>query len=1085
MSSEPGLRLDEAARAAASTPADSILLEAPAGSGKTAVLTRRFLRLLTTVDDPGQILAITFTRKAAAEMQARVTRALRGVLTAGDPEAAELAVLARAALAHGAARGWSIDTQPQSLRIQTIDSFNYWLASQLPVASGAGGALKVTESAGELYRRAARRTLFAAETDPDLTADARLLFERTDNNWMYLERLIAQMLEERGHWLRFVAGEEPQALCERVNASLAHLAHARLEALCALIPAGLRRRARALPGCSALGPEPADLRHWKRLAHLALTKDDWRKQLSAHRLGADFADPRHCRELRDLIGELQRLAGVREALLALRKAPPSELNRDDASAIQALSRLLSRAAAELHVEFAQAQRVDYTYVTGAARQALIENGQPTDLALRAGLALRHILVDEFQDTSLAQVQLLEMLTAGWQEGDGRTLFVVGDPMQSIYRFREAEVGLFLRARAVGIGEVRLKPLRLLRNFRAVAALVEFTNDVFAQVFPAADELRTGAVSYRESVSADSGRAQLRVGGIAPATLRLFPQSPATEARAIAAHVAELRRHDPEGSVAVLVVAHAHAVPIVEALVARDVAMSAVDLVPLRERLVVRDLVQLTRALFDLADRAAWLAVLRAPWCGAHLRTLTALSGLNDRELVLEALGNPERLVRCEPEDLPRLARLRAVMTRALAERAAGQVVDWLERTWLRLGASDAYVAQELPDARAFFAALAARAAAFEWHGPEDFATLLEHLYSAPQGGENPVQVMTIHRAKGLEFEHVIVPALQRATRGAEHRLLRWIDLPSETSDSDLLISPSPPVGPAEESDLNVFLKDLIRQRDAHERCRLMYVAATRARRTLWLSAAPAQAADGSIKTDRRSMLAILWPALAQRFEVVDGAAAPPAPPAAIPVTRLAGDWQPAAPSPAVPVRQLPAAYLATEPLEFSWVRETQRDIGTAVHAWLVRLAGAPQLPEPGAVLAQLTRLGVPESVRPRALEVILTALRQTLSDERGRWILSGTHHEAYSEWELSGVSGGRLRNLKVDRSFVDESGTRWVIDYKTSAHEGGDLEGFLAREIERYRPQLEAYLELARAMGPQPVRAALYFPLLGAFRELS
>jgi ATP-dependent exoDNAse (exonuclease V) beta subunit len=186
----------------------------------------------------------------------------------------------------------------------------------------------------------------------------------------------------------------------------------------------------------------------------------------------------------------------------------------------------------------------------------------------------------------------------------------------------------------------------------------------------------------------------------------------------------------------------------------------------------------------------------------------------------------------------------------------------------------------------------------------------------------------------------------------------------------------------------------------------------------------------------------------------------------------------------VPVRQLPAAYLATEPLEFSWVRETQRDIGTAVHAWLVRLAGAPQLPEPGAVLAQLTRLGVPESVQPRALEVILTALRQTLADERGRWILSGTHHEAYSEWELSGVSGGRLRNLKIDRSFVDESGTRWVIDYKTSAHEGGDLEGFLEQEIERYRPQLAAYRELARAVGPQPVRAALYFPLLGAFREL-
>jgi len=201
------------------------------------------------------------------------------------------------------------------------------------------------------------------------------------------------------------------------------------------------------------------------------------------------------------------------------------------------------------------------------------------------------------------------------------------------------------------------------------------------------------------------------------------------------------------------------------------------------------------------------------------------------------------------------------------------------------------------------------------------------------------------------------------------------------------------------------------------------------------------------------------------------------------VTRMVAGWQPAVPPPALQVTQLPAAYLATEPLEFSWVRETQRDIGTAVHAWLVRLAGAPLLPEGGAVLAQLARLGVPRSEQPRALEVILTALRQTLADERGRWILSNSHREAYSEWELSGVSRGRLRNVKIDRSFVDESGVRWVIDYKTSAHEGGDLEGFLAQEIERYRPQLEAYLELARAVGPQPVRAALYFPLLGAFRD--
>ncbi len=1086
--SEAPERRDAAARAAAIDPSGSVLLEAPAGSGTTSVLTRRFLELLRTVDDPGEILAITFTRKAAAEMRARVMRALRGEFAADDPEAALLGSLAQQALAHGAARGWSLLSQPQSLRIQTIDAFNYWLASQLPVASRAAGVLTVTESAGELYRRAARATLLAADTEPALAGDARLLFERADNHWLYLERLIAQMLQERGHWLPFVTGQEPEALCRRVNESLANLASARLASLRRLLPEGLRERAQRLPGCDPLGSAPADLPRWKHLAHLLLTQDDWRAQLTAHRLGAGFSDPQACRQLREVIDELRRLAGAREALLALKKAPAAELPAQDAAAIAALARILSRAAAELYAEFGQAQRVDYTYVTGAARAALTENGEPTDLALRAGLALRHILVDEFQDTSLAQVQLLEALTIAWQEGDGRTLFVVGDAMQSIYRFRGAEVGLFLRARTAGVGPLRLRPLRLLRNFRAVPELIDFTNEIFAQVFPPADEQRSGAVSYRPSI-ASRGRVR---GAIESVSLKLFPQGTASEARAVAEHIAHLRRLEPESSVAVLVVAHAHALPIVEALTARGVRSSAVDLVPLRERLVVRDLVQLTRALCDLSDRAAWLAVLRAPWCGASLPTLTALSGVSDRELLFEALGNPERLARCAASELARLERVRGILGEALAERGEAEVVPWVERTWLRLGASDAYPVEELQDARAFFAAFAARCASLEWRSPADFPALLDHLYSGSQSGENPVQVMTIHRAKGLEFDHVILPSLERATRGAEHRLLRWIDLPGDARDSDLLISPSPPVGAAEDSELNVFIKDLIRQRDAHERCRLLYVAATRARRTLWLSAAPARAADGTLRLDRRSMIAILWPVLAPRFERLESERPPAVPSLAGTLTRLRGDWRPPALAAALPITELPPIYLASEPLEFSWVRETQRDIGTLVHAWLLSLAGETQLPSPldlerhrGRVLAQLERLGVALSERTRAAEVILRALRQTLSDHRGRWILNSAHRAACSEWELSGLSGGRLRNVRIDRSFIDESGTRWVIDYKTSSHEGGDLEGFLAQELERYRPQLTAYVELAQCVGPEPVRAALYFPLLGAFREVA
>jgi ATP-dependent helicase/nuclease subunit A len=1090
--SEPGERLDDVARAEASSPAASVLLEAPAGSGKTAVLTLRFLKLLALVDDPGEILAITFTRKAAAEMRGRVVRALRGELSADDPVAPTLQPAAAAALRHGAARGWQLEAEPERLRIQTIDSFNYWLASQLPVASRAGGALTVTDSAAELCQRAARRTLLYAETDRELARDAQLLFERLDNHWMSFERLIAQMLKERGHWLHFVVREDTEALCRRVNASLEALTRERLAALQALIPEPLRRRAMSLPGSAPLGVQPADLAHWQHFAHLLLTRNDWRRQLSAHRLRPGFTDPEARERLRELIEELRGVRGAREALLAVRRAPAAELGTEDAAALAALARVLKSAAAQLYAVFAEEGRVDHTYVTAAAREALLEGGGPTDLALRAGLKLRHILVDEFQDTSLSQVQLLEILTAGWEEGDGRTLFAVGDPMQSIYRFRDAEVGLFLRAHIAGVGALRLKSLRLRRNFRAAPALVEFTNGLFAAVFPPKDQLAAGGVSYRESLPTRLAPRSLE--GIEAVTLRLFPGNAAAEARAVAKRVAQLRHLDPQGSVGVLVVAHAHAVPIIAALEAQGLEPLGVDLVPLRERAVVRDLVQLLRALGDLADRAAWLAVLRAPWCGARLRTLTALSALGDRELVFEALGNPERLAHCEPSDRLHLERLREVLGSALGGPGATPIAAWLEATWLRLGASDAYRRDELEDARTFFEALAERTAGSPWRGAEDLVPLLAELFSAPSGGLSPVQVMTVHRAKGLEFDHVVVAALERMTRAPERRLLRWIDLPGEASDSNLLIAPVPRVGlREEEGDLNAYVKELIREHELNERRRLLYVATTRARHTLWLSGAPPASADGSVKPDRRSPLALLWPALAGRFETHSGDTGGGAPLwRAGPLKRLLPTWRAPEPPAAMTLARLPPAYLAAEPPEFSWVGETQRHIGTLVHGWLARLALEPRLPSAeradtalAAMRAALRSAGVSAGDLERAAGRVVSAVRQTLSDARGRWILDSAHPQAHSEWQLSGVSAGRLRSVVIDRSFLDADGTRWVVDYKTSVHEGGGLEEFLAHELERYRPQLETYVDLARGLGPQPVRAALYFPLLGAFRELA
>ena len=402
----------------------------------------------------------------------------------------------------------------------------------------------------------------------------------------------------------------------------------------------------------------------------------------------------------------------------------------------------------------------------------------------------------------------------------------------------------------------------------MAPLVAWTNEVFGRLFPDDDDLRAGAVRFAGSVPGreplDSPEAAVR--------LTLFPGEPHAESRAIAARIAALRQASPAASIAVLVAAHAHAVPIVAALRSCGVESVGVDLVPLGERPVVRDLVQLARALEDLGDRSAWLAVLRAPWCGARLATLSLLSSADDRQLLWEALADGERAGRCPPAEQRRLTRLREVLSRALARRGREPPADWLETTWVQLGAPDAYAVSELEDARLFFGALAERAAAGEWQGAKDFPALLQDLFSGAQApGGHAVQIMTIHRAKGLEFDHVFVPALDRSSGRGERPLLRWIDLARPDGGSDLLMAPVPSAADEDEDRVSALIARLTGERTAHERLRLLYVAATRARQTLELSGAPRRRRDGSCTPERGTLLACLWPALEGEFREADAA----------------------------------------------------------------------------------------------------------------------------------------------------------------------------------------------------------------------
>ena len=1079
---------DAVARERALSIDHSILLEAPAGSGKTTVLTQRLLALLADVDEPEQVLAITFTRKAAAEMRVRVLAALAGQIDPGHPQAALMATLAARVHARSAQRGWQLDAHASRLRILTIDAFNFSLAAQRPLLAGAGPGLVIADRPAELYLRAARRALLDGEAERELRPDLDVLFERLDNQWQRVESLLADMLARRAHWLPHVLGGGAGDLRARISASLGRIVAGQLALNVGQLPAALLARAARLPGVGALDESAAGLEAWLALANAVLTAGGtWRKRIDA-RIRPEYRDAAAKAQLSALIEELAALPDALRLLTDTRALPPPALAPQDALAIDALSRVLTWAARHLQLVFAEAGRVDHVYVAGAARAALTDEGGASDLAIRAGLAFRHILVDEFQDTSIAQFELLETLVQDWSAGDGRTLFVVGDPMQSIYQFREAEVGLFLRARASGVGPVRLEALRLTRNFRSRPELVGFCNGLFAGIFPSRDDLRAGAVRHTASRPARSA---------APATapvslLALANGTSDDEARAVVERVRLLRQDDPLGSIAVLVPARPHAVPVSARLAAAGYAVRGVDLVPLAEVPVVRDLVALLRALSHAGDRTAWLAVLRAPWCGLRLASLEALSGIRDALLVPQALRAPQKLAGLGDDEAARLARLWPALEIALARIGREAPADVLEAAWLGLGGPDCYPASELDAAHEFFVALDGAWARGEWRGIASLDNLLADLHARSATTAGAIEIMTIHRAKGLEFDHVILPGLGRRLRRGEEPLLRWLDLPRGHGTSDLLMSPIVATGERAAHRLGAYLKALDAQRRAHEQLRLLYVAATRAKESLhWIAGLGVEAGQET-QPPSGTLLAAAWPALADSFHMDDPGSRAAAPSGADSpsrgLSRLPAGWRPGPCVDAVDATGLRVAREPTTVPEFSWVRETARHIGTVVHHALEGWGEAmpatvdeieAQRPRHRAMLE---RLGVPAGELDAAAEIVSRALRQTLGDEQGRWLFAPDHRQVATELALTGLVDGRLVNVLIDRTFVDREGTRWVIDYKTSRHEGGSLEAFLAQELARYRAQLARYVSLARGLGPEPVRAALYFPLLGKLR---
>ena len=1146
-----GLRRDQAARLRALERGSSYIVQAPAGSGKTELLIQRLLTVLATAEHPSEVLAITFTNKAAGEMRERLQSALESAAAPVPDNLSELEVtrrnLATRVLQQDATRGWHLLADLSVVLIDTFDAFCARITARAPLTqvAAAGALASIGESLAPLYREAARNALF----DPDIRAASDVLLTLAANRVDDVIALIANLLMRRSQWLGEAVDTSDAAMArqtakllkevrrelEEVSTSLNFAHHSDVEKLlefttnsCAI--AGKVELANERTDAAkdwASGARIKTVATWQTLAAMLLTANgELRKPGGVNKAaGFPLANDKDFAELgkaaRDeakdrmkaLLDELTNEPAFLRALGKTRHLPTSAAIREHAPLLQATLTVLRLAAANLVLLLRDRGVTDFGGVANAALHVL--NEARDEVMGNLDARLKHVLVDEVQDTNPAQFALLSTLVSDWSVGDGRTLFLVGDPMQSIYGFRDADVGLFAQAQTGGVADVRLTPLTLSANYRSLPAVVDWVNVELARVFAQVGAWERTPVNFEPAVAARAAQASACVQ-------RLAFSDGASEAQTIAQRAQALQRDFPQQSIAVLVRNRTHAAAIITAFAGYQIPFVAREFARWTERETIRDLLSLTYAVAQPSDRLALFSVLRSPWVGATLATLAALAAYLDdaqrsgsawRSLAPDAAWQGT----LPADELERVKTAHTAFLVAGARAWLSPLSERVQAAWQCLGGAASCIdADARDDADAFFAWLSAQASGGMLpprHVVVEQLAAQRRSFSStstvPGAAKIAVEILTIHKAKGLEWDHVFLPGIDRKQRGDARDLAQW-RLTGATNDDDARSVLVAARDSRKKLDGSVY--DYVSQHTRAERSaevkRLLYVAVTRAKNTLTLTRcnatnAPAtdsfsallgDVADESLApvdapTDKR----LRMEKSLSRWAVVG------APLGAIPPSlRPAGIAPEGAPTgdTLVASRLRFPAYRASATDAQLAIPQTQLDAraeGVVGHLLFEGLAaaflsGAQSSFQPN--LSIVKSLLVSEGAGASAAAQISTRLTDWFASAATRdnvkFLFSTTHTAAASELTLVAENGELLR---VDRTFVSVDGTRWLVDFKFSSPSDASATA-IARETESYRPQLRRYCALLMRLDeaqatPRPIRAALYFPWLDLLHPIA
>ena len=1046
---------DEGKRNLALNENQSFIVQAPAGSGKTELLTQRYLKLLSVSNNPENVIVMTFTKKAVNELTNRVIDSLKLTIhpRPEEPHKQKTFDLAVAVMNRSSKEQWQILDMPQRLKISTIDALSNLITNRYPSADQIVPK-RIMEQQWEIqqaYKKAAEQTLLAINDDEYKNIIGSVLLH-LDNNIEKFYRLIIQMLSKRDQWLtRLYSGEplNPDLLKESASKIIVeHLRALEIEAkkhlnedffsTIKLNSFTEYSQIKEVPGSSI-----KNLEEWRSICSLCLTKDKWRKTVNAKNgFSKDLKEQK--KRFISLLEKLNSNDLLRELLYGVMLLPDVNLPKEQSTIMYDISQVLKLCVAQLKVIFNNEQACDYIEISLQADDALDDREGISDIALHLDYKINHILIDEFQDTSSTQFSLIKKLINNWQNNTNKTIFLVGDPMQSIYRFRESQVGLFLQVKEYGIADIKPKFLQLNQNFRSTKSLVDENNKIFSSIFPKIENIYNGAIGYSYSNS------ELNIENDNPISIYPFGFNQRyEEAQRVVEIIKDTISYPASCEVAVLVRNRSHLEDIAPLLKSQGIDFEALKTRPLRDHLFTRDLLALTGSIIHLGDKLAWLSVLRAPWCGLLLKDLLILSE-SESKVIFEQLFDSEIISKLSIDGQVRASHLAAIMSNVIANIGRFSFVELLEFAIYKLIPNSEINTQETVIIEQYMKIIN-ECESKQSLNIENIKSMLDELYTPSISSK--VKLMTIHESKGLEFDTVIIPGLGRRPQNDKPPIIHI----KEFADSSLLVAPTKSYLEIDDSNTYKYLKDIDSKQDKHEIMRLLYVAMTRAKSKVHLLGS----VNKSNKANSKTFLELLLNYYRHKYDSLSIQ-----PNININANKMAPKFE----------RYSTLQYFDNSvennyqkiDHQFTFERLYKSLLGTLIHKYLEL---ADLSPDKNSVSKDLVRIGMPSNKINESADFIIEMLNKVKQDNIFKWLFK-PRDSALVEAEFFAEE----RSIIIDRMFVEDD-ILWVIDYKTAIpFEGESLSEFQSRQKREHTDQLSFYKNTLAEIYDNDIKCAIYCP---------